>query len=109
MSRLRVHYACDRCGHKSSGVYFAYGYHETEVVQAPCDGCGYMTQHTPQNAVWITEEGRAPERPTNREARRPRLQSWRQFQQHGFTRWECSGCGAIEQSLDLPGRCDCAD
>jgi len=58
LPRLRVHYACDRCGHPSSAEYFDYRYHETEVVQAPCDGCGYMTQHTPQSADRIADDDR---------------------------------------------------
>ncbi len=99
MPRLRVHYTCDHCGRKSSAEYFDYRYHETEVVSAPCGGCGFMTQHTPQRAERITDEDRSTKR----------LQTWRQFTQHGFTRWECSACGAIEQSLELPDPCDCAD
>ena len=39
----------------------------------------------------------------------PRQQTWRQFHQRGFSRWQCSGCGAIEQSLELPDPCDCTD
>ena len=56
MPRLRVHYACDCCGHKSEAEYFDYRYHETEIVRAPCDGCGSMTEHTPQKAERITED-----------------------------------------------------
>ena len=58
MPRLRVHYACDRCGHKSEAEYFDYRYHETEVVRAPCDGCGHMTEHTPRSAERITDDDR---------------------------------------------------
>ena len=94
MPRLRVHYACEHCGRKSSAEYFDYRYHETEVVQAPCGGCGYMTQHTPRSVDRITDD-------------EPKRQTWRQFHQHGFTRWECSGCGRIEQSLESPDPCDC--
>ena len=107
MPRLRVHYACDHCGHKSSAEYFDYRYHETEVVQAPCGGCGYMAQHTPQSAERITDGDRSAEQPPKPAAQRP--QTWRQFHWHGFTRWECSHCGSIEQSLELPDPCDCAD
>ncbi len=89
-----MHYACERCGRQSSAEYFDYRYHETEAVRAPCGGCGYMTQHTPQSARRITDD-------------EPRRRTWRQFYQHGFTRWECSGCGRIEQSLASPDPCDC--
>ena len=58
MPRIRVHYACDRCGHTSTAEYFDYRYHETEVVRAPCGGCGYMTEHTPQSAERITDGDR---------------------------------------------------
>ena len=111
MPRLRVHYACDHCGRKSSAEYFDYRYHETEAVQAPCGGCGYMSRHTPQNAERIEDGDRSAERPSKPAAEhpRPRPQTWRRFYQHGFTRWECSACGAIEQSLELPDPCDCAD
>ena len=54
MTRLRVHYACDHCGRKSSAEFFDYRYHETEVVLAPCGGCGFMARHTPQSAERIT-------------------------------------------------------
>ena len=107
MPRLRVNYACDHCGHPSSAEYFDYRYHETEVVQAPCGGCGYMSQHTPQSAERIADEDRSTKQPSTPTADRP--QTWRQFHQHGFTRWECSDCGAIEQSLELPDPCDCAE
>ncbi len=103
MPRLRVHYACDRCGRTSSAEYFDYRYHETEVVRAPCGGCGYMTRHTPQSADRTTDDDRSPD-PT---AHEPGRRTWRQFHQHGFTRWECSGCGRIEQSLASPDPCDC--
>ncbi len=113
MPRLRVHYTCDHCSHRSSAEYFDYQYHETEVVQAPCGGCGYMTRHTPQNAERIADEDRSPEQPpnraTNRATNRTRTQTWHQVDQHGLTRWECSHCGTIEQSLELPDACDCAD
>ena len=109
MPRLRVHYACDHCGHRSSAEYFDYRYHETEVVSAPCGGCGYMARHTPQSAERITDADRSTKQPSKPAAERPRPQTWRQFHQHGFTRWECSHCGNIEQSLDLPDPCDCAD
>ena len=68
-----------------------------------------MARHTPQNAERITDEDRSAEQPSKPTAERARPQTWRQFHQHGFTRWECSHCGAIEQSLDLPDPCDCAD
>jgi len=58
MPRLRVHYACDRCGHTSTDEYFDYRSHETEVVRMPCDGCGYMTEHTPQSAERIPDDDR---------------------------------------------------
>ena len=61
MPRLRVHYACDHCGHRSSAEYFDYSYHETEVVQALCGGCGYMSLHTPQSAERITDGDRSAE------------------------------------------------
>ena len=61
MPRLRVHYACDHCGRQSSAEYFDYRYHETEAVQAPCGGCGYMSQHTPQRAERITDGDRSTE------------------------------------------------
>ena len=109
MPRLRVHYACDHCGHKSSAEYFDYRYHETQAVNAPCGGCGYMARHTPKSAERIADEDRSTKQPSKPAAERPRPQTWRQFHQHGFTRWECSHCGAIEQSLDLPGPCDCAE
>ena len=109
MPRLGGRYACDHCGRQSSAEYFDYRYHETEAVQSPCDGCGYMTRHTPQSAERITEEDRSTKQPPEPSAQRPRPQTWRQFHQHGFTRWECSDCGAIEQSLESPGTCDCAD
>ena len=35
MPRIRVHYACDRCGRTSTAEYFDYRYHETEVVRMP--------------------------------------------------------------------------
>jgi hypothetical protein len=109
MPRLRVHYACDKCGHASSAKYFDYRYHETEAVQAPCGGCSYMTRHAPQSAERITDEDRSTKQPPDQAAQRARPQTWRQFQQRGFTRWECSHCGNIEQSLELPDPCDCAD
>lgn len=95
MPRIRVHYACDRCGRTSTAEYFDYRYHETEAVQAPCDGCGFMTRHTPRSAERITEG-------------QPYRRTWRQFHQHGFTRWQCSGCGAVKQSLEQPEPYDCA-
>ena len=55
MTRLRVDYACDHCGRASSAEFFDYRYHETEVVSAPCGGCGYMTQHTPQSAERVAD------------------------------------------------------
>ena len=58
MPRLRVHHACDRCGHTSTAEYFDYRYHETEAVRMPCDGCGYMTEHTPMSADRIKEDDR---------------------------------------------------
>ena len=109
MPRLRVHYACDHCGRRSSADYFDYRYHETEVVQAPCGGCGYMSRLLPQSAERIADEDRSTKQPPDQAAQRARPQIWRQFQQHGFTSWECSHCGNIEQSLELPDPCDCAD
>ena len=58
MPRIRVHYACDRCGHTSTAEYFDYRYHETEAMRMPCGGCGFMTEHTPQKAERITDDDR---------------------------------------------------
>ena len=55
MPRIRVQYACDRCGHTSTAEYFDYRCHETEIVRMPCGGCGFMTEHTPQMAERVKE------------------------------------------------------
>ena len=109
MPRIRVHYACDQCGHQSSAEYFDYRYHETEVVRALCGGCGYMTEHTPQSASRVKDQ---IQRPSSSdidvtENRSPSLETWRKFYQHGFTCWKCSRCGTTKQSLEAPAPCDC--
>ena len=111
MPRIRVHYACGRCGHKSSAEYFDYRYHETEAVRSPCDGCGFMTEHTPQSACRIQDPDRNPSSASVRDADdgRPRLATWRKFYQHGFTFWRCSRCGVASQSVEQPEPCDCSD
>ena len=42
------------------------------------------------------------------EAHGLRRQTWRQFDQYGFSRWQGFHCGNVEQSLELPDDCDCS-